>query len=98
MHPDLDEFLEGAFRSVQPVSPAIGRVVLEPDYDVAPDPSEARELANQLTDCLRGHTLMGDVTIDTKYVLLKKYLRHISLHAEPVDGSWVEIEPPGNWI
>ena len=98
MHPDLDDFLESAFRSVQPVSPAIGRVVVEPDYDVAPDPRDVSELTNQLTECLRSHTVPGDVEIDSKHPLLKKYLRRISLHADKVDGSWVEVEPPGNWI
>ncbi len=98
MHPDLDDFLESAFRSVQPVSPAIGRVVVEPDYDIAPDPHDAAELADQLADCLRGQTPPGDVEINSKYPLLKKYLRHISLHADAVEGSWVEVEPPGNWI
>lgn len=98
MHPDLDDFLESAFESVQPVSSAIGRVVVEPDYDAAPDPRDASELANQLTDCLRGQILPGNVEIDIKYALLRKYLRRISLHPEKVEGSWVEVEPPGNWI
>lgn len=98
MHPDLDDFLESAFQSVQPVAPAIGRVVVEPDYDVEPDPRDASELANQLTDCLRTQTMPGDVEIARNYPLLKKYLRRISLHADKVEGSWVEVEPPGNWI
>ncbi len=98
MHPDLEDFLECTFEDVVQSSSNTGRVVVEPDYDVAPDPLDARQLANQLTDCLRDQKPPGEVAIDSKYGLLKKYLRRISLHADSVEGSWIEIEPPGNWI
>ena len=30
--------------------------------------------------------------------LLNKYVRSITLHQDKLDGSWVEVAPPGNWI
>jgi len=40
MNPQLEFFLEDAFNSVRPTSPEVGRVVVEPDYDVSPDEQE----------------------------------------------------------
>jgi len=107
VHPDLEDFLANAFASVEPVSKAIGRVVVEPDYAVAPDDGDASELAAQLTEVLRGQLTAGDdlasrggaeLKIDDKHPVLRKYLRRITLHADTVEGSWVEVAPPGNWI
>jgi hypothetical protein len=53
MHPDLEFFLEDAFQCVKPTSPEIGRVVIEPDYNVTPEGKDAGHLASELTQCLR---------------------------------------------
>jgi hypothetical protein len=107
MHAELEDFLESAFDSIQPTSSAIGRVVVEPDYDVQPDPSCASHITQQLLDCIRNQPLTADrlaardgleATIGPEYKLLRKYLRRITLHADPVEGSWIEVAPPGNWI
>lgn len=103
----LEDFLVSAFASVDPVSKAIGRVVVEPDYEVAPDDGDAGELAAQLTEVLRGQPAASDdlasrggleLKIDEQHPVLRKYLRRITLHADTVEGSWVEVAPPGNWI
>ena len=53
MYPQLEFFLEEAFRSVRPTSPDIGRVVLEPDYDISPDTKERDQLADELVRCIQ---------------------------------------------
>jgi hypothetical protein len=106
MHPDLEDFLAGAFEAVQPTVNTVGHVLVEPDYNVAPDQQEADRLARELVDCLHKETLPVDfpeagvtVTVDPeKYALLKKYVLRISLHRDPIPGAWVEVAPPGNWI
>ena len=40
MDPQLEFFLEEAFSAVRPTSPQIGRIVVEPDYDISPDQNE----------------------------------------------------------
>jgi hypothetical protein len=101
MHPDLEDFLETAFERIQPTSTAIGRVVIEPDYDAEPAPQEASVLTQQLTDQLRQATSSAsgfEVPLDSKYTILKKYVRRITLHSDSLEGPWVEVAPPGNWI
>jgi hypothetical protein len=107
VHAELEDFLERAFDSIQPTSSSIGRVVVEPDYNVQPDPSCAGHIAQQLSDCIRNQPLTSNrlatrgglqANIGPEYDLLRKYLRRITLHAEPVEGTWIEIVPPGNWI
>jgi hypothetical protein len=107
MHPDLEFFLEDAFQGVEQTSSAIGRVVVEPDYDVEPDPKDAGLLASELLQCLRGAkpdkaALAGsqgqEIEIPGAYRALRKYIRQITLHADPVEGAWIEVAPPGNWI
>jgi hypothetical protein len=107
MHAELEDFLENAFRSLQPTSASIGRVVVEPDYDVPPDPSCASHIAEQLSECIRNQPLTPDLlssrngleaNIGPQYSLLNKYLRRITLHADRVEGPWIEVAPPGNWI
>lgn len=107
MHPDLEQYLEEAFKSVQPTSPDIGRVVVEPDYDVAPDPKDAGHLASELSQCLLEADVdenaldsqQGcEIDIPGTYRVVKKYVRRITLYADKVEGEWVEVEPPGNWI
>lgn len=107
MHPDLDFFLEDALRDIQPTSLQFGRVVVEPDYDVSPDPAEALRLREQFVECLQGQTPDSaalanhegfDVPVADRFRLLKKYFRRITLHGDPIQGGWVEVAPPGNWI
>lgn len=107
MHAELEDFLERAFGSIQPSSPNIGRVVVEPDYNVRPDVSCASQIAEQLSECIRDQPLKPEklasrhgfeATIRPEYDLLHKYLLRITLHADPVEGSWIEVAPPGNWI
>ena len=107
MHPDLDEFLERVFAPVQPVSKSIGRVVVEPDYETGPDENDTQALAAELAQCIADRfnpaepitsTEGLDVAIGREFGLLKKYLRRITLHSDTVEGAWVEVVPPGNWI
>jgi hypothetical protein len=107
MDPQLEFFLEEAFRSVRPTSPHIGRVVVEPDYDVSPDTLERDQLADELARCIQEQSpnetdlasLQGwELKIPAKYPLLTKYLRSITLHQTPNERPWVEVAPPGNWI
>ncbi len=107
MHPDLDEFLERVLAPIEPVSKSIGRVVVEPDYDTEPDDRDADSLRTELTACIAALPAVSEpitsphgreVKIDTRYSVLGKYLRHITLHRDTVEGAWVEVAPPGNWI
>lgn len=107
MHAELEDFLESAFSSIQPSSASIGRVVVEPDYNVRPDLSYASHIAEQLSECIRSQPIAADklasrtgleANIGPEYGLLRKYLRRVTLHADPVEGPWIEIAPPGNWI
>lgn len=107
MDPKLDFFLECAFESVQPTSPEIGRVVVEPDYDVSPVEEDAGALAEELIRCVGEQSpdsaAIGSregfaIQIPERYPLLRKYIRSITLHHDRAEGPWVEVEPPGNWI
>jgi hypothetical protein len=107
MNPDLEIFLEGTFGKIQPTSAMIGRVVVEPDYDVTQSASDAEQLTSELAELLGSqtpskeslNTLHGwEVTIPEKYSLLASYLLRITLHSNKVEGPWVEVAPPGNWI
>jgi hypothetical protein len=107
MDPQLDFFLECALGPVQPTSPEIGRVVVEPDYDVSPVQADAVPLAEELTRCIREQSADSAalatregfaVDIPERYPLLRKYIRSITLHQDRAEGAWVEVAPPGNWI
>ena len=107
MNPGLEFFLEDAFAGVQPTSSAIGRVVVEPDYDVNPEERDRDALAGELTRAIATQSpdaaqLAGaggyKVAISQGFPLLAKYLRSVTLHADGVEGAWVEVAPPGNWI
>ncbi len=107
MHPELETFLDHAFEAVQPISAQVGRVVVEPDYEVSPAGHDARHLASELVQCLREQGLdpaaLGshggfEIEIPGSYRLLRKYIRRITLHQDKADGAWVEVAPPGNWI
>ena len=107
MNLKLEDFLETAFESVQPTSDKIARVVVEPDYDAEFDPDEAEDLAEQLTDYLQ-HVAADpkflasperyQPEIPAEFQLLRKYIRRVTLYADRVEGPWVEVAPPGNWI
>jgi len=107
MDPGLDAFLEDALESVQPTSPGIGRVVVEPDYNISPLESDAPTLAQQLRELIQRQSPDAaalaspegyEVNISGDCSILAKYIRSITLHQDRVEGSWVEVAPPGNWI
>ena len=107
MHPDLEFFLEDAFASLPPTSKNIGRVVVEPDYESASAPGDPQQLRSEFTKLLSGQTADDsalqsqegfEVKIPSNYQLLSKYIRRITLHADSVEGDWVEVAPPGYWI
>jgi hypothetical protein len=107
MNPEVEFFLEKALGSVQPTSPEIGRVVVEPEYEAKPIPRDAGHLASELIQCVQEQMLDPaalsshdglEIQIPGSYRLLKKYIRRITLHHDKADGTWVEVAPPGNWI
>lgn len=107
MHPELEFFLEEAFEPVRQTSSEIGRVVVEPDYEVAPEPKDAGHLISELLQALReveiDKTALNShdgqtIEIPGAYRLVRKYLRNITLHRDPIEGEWIEVAPPGNWI
>ena len=99
MNPDLEFFLEKAFDPIQPTSETIGRVVLEPDYDIDPDEKDQAKLADELMSCLKGYSgAAKEFAPPKEYPTLSKYVREISFHDDRLDGPWVEVNPPGNWI
>jgi hypothetical protein len=107
MDPQLGFFLEEAFSVVQPTSPRIGRVVVEPDYDISPDQQQQDQLTEELVHCIQEQAPNAtdlaspqgwELKIPAKYPLLTKYLRSITLHQAPTERPWVEVVPPGNWI
>ena len=107
MDPQLDFFLECALELVQPTSPEIGRVVVEPDYDVSPVEEDAGALREELIQCIKEQSPNPAaiasregfaIEIPERYPLLRKYIRAIKLHQDRAEGAWVEVEPPGNWI
>ncbi len=107
MNPKVEFFLEKAFQSVQPTSPEIGRVVVEPDYEIEPSPHDTGHLASELVQCLREQSLDGaalashegfEIEIPGSYRRLTKYILRITLHQDKAEGPWVEVAPPGNWI
>jgi|SRR5689334_6081128 hypothetical protein len=107
MDPQLEFFLEDALSSVRPTSPQIGRVVVEPDYDISPDPKERDQLADELVRCIKEHSVKAielaspagsKLPVPNNYPALAKYVRSITLHQSPTERPWVEVAPPGNWI
>jgi|SRR3954464_15049183 hypothetical protein len=107
MNPDLEIFLQDVFNEVQSSSPAIGRVVVEPDYESGStdaDPEElrrelARLLSMQHPDVPALATHPGiEVQISGVYPELAKCVRRIFLHGDKAEGPWIEVAPPGYWI
>jgi hypothetical protein len=107
MHPELEDFLEDALAHIRTTSPQVGRVVVEPDYEVAPADGDAGLLQQQLGELLARQSPDAaalaspegyEVRVPEDCPLLGKYLRSITLHQDRVKGSLVEVAPPGNWI
>lgn len=107
MDPRLELFLEDALEGVRATSSGIGRVVVEPDYNLSPKDSDAVSIAEELRQLIdrqspdpaalaspQGY----EVHIPEDCPVLAKYIRSITLHQDRVEGSWVEVVPPGNWI
>ena len=107
MNPDLEFFLEDAFAPIKQSSPEVGRVVVEPDYDTKAAPEDAQPLCQELSDLLGRqrplepalHSHDGfEAAIGDDYPLLRRYIRRVVLHSDEINGDWVEVMPPGNWI
>lgn len=107
MNPDLEFFLEDAFAPIKQSSRAVGRVVVEPDYDAMVTPGDAQPLCQELSSLLQGQcptetALQShdgfEAPIGDDYPLLRRYVRRIVLHSDQISGDWVEVMPPGNWI
>ena len=98
--------LEEALESIQPVSTAVGRVAVEPDYesgltaaDVPQIKAELEKLLNSLQ--LAPEDIASHDGQDVKFSespMLSRFVRKISLHGGEADKPWVEVVPPGNWI
>jgi len=107
MNPDIEDFLEDAFASLEPTSDAIGRVVVEPDYESGLAIDDPQQLRGEFVELLSGQKVDSDalksqdgfeVKIPGRYKLISKYIRRITFHADSVEGDWVEVAPPGYWI
>lgn len=104
---NVEAFLEDAFDKIQPISEEIGRVMIAPNYTVTADELDHNGLSDELARCIRQHkpdlTALrspqgDDIPISQEYPLLRKYVRTITLYKEAGIGSWVQIEPPGNFV
>jgi len=107
VNPSLEWFLEDIFRDIEPTSSAIGRVVLEPEYEATPNASDAPMLRDELIACMRQQAPGAadlashdgaEVRMLSEFSTLSRYVRRVTLHQDRLPGSWVEITPPGNWI
>jgi hypothetical protein len=98
MHPDLEFFLEEAFDDIEPAIPGVGRVVVEPDYDAAPAAADKTKLTEELLDFVKDHPEPGELAVPPGLKVLAKYIRRVQLRKDSLDGPWVEVAPPGNWI
>ncbi len=98
MHPELEFFLEEAFDPIEPLISGIGRVIVEPDYDTAPDALEKEKLTSELIQLVKDHPEPGEVSVPTELAILAKYVRRITLRSDSLEGPWIEVAPPGSWI
>ena len=107
MNLEIEDFLEAAFASIKPTSATIGRVVVEPDYEAKSATDNPQQLRGELVELLNGQSVNKgalnsraglEVTIPGRYQLLSKYIRRITMHADGVEGDWIEVAPPGYWI
>ncbi len=101
----VEAFLEDTFGSVQPTSDAIGGVTVDPNEAVQINEAEAKDLAGELTRCIRDSTGASIPAqgyyiepSEKSYPLLKKYLQSITLHRDAAISSWVQVLPPGGAI
>ena len=108
MNPDLEIYLQDAFKTMQPSNPAVARVMVEPEYESQAAPADAAVLRDELASLLGSFQAIDKREIDThdgeevpglnRCENLRQVVRKITLHADREDGPWVEIAPPGNWI
>ena len=99
MNPGLEFYLESIFDSIEPTSDAIGRVVVEPDYDVEECDEDRDRLREELVAFVREQRVeTHEAKPSEKYAVLRRYVRNVSLHRDRIQGPWVEVAPPGNWI
>lgn len=106
MNPEIEPMLEEAFESIQPVSTAVGRVAVEPDYESGLSADDVPQIKAELEKLLQCVQLSAgaiashdgqDVSFTTSPTLMR-FVRKISLHGGEADKPWVEVVPPGNWI
>lgn len=107
MNPEIETFLQEAFKNLQPSVQGVGRVVVEPDYESTAPLQDADQLTNELTRllskqnvdviALQSHTGF-EIDDLTRYAHLQTLVRRVILHADSAETSWVEVLPPGNWI
>ena len=107
MNPEIEDFLEEAFAAIKPTSDAIGRVVVEPDYESGVAAGDSQQIRGELVELLKEQSVDDnalksqdgfEVKIQSRQQLLSKYIRRITLHADSVEGDWIEVAPPGYWI
>jgi len=107
MNPENEDILEDALQPIKPSSAEVGRVLIEPDYEVGIEPSDAKQLSIEIERLLQEQTPDPDkltshdgftVKIPSQYPMLTKHIRRISLHSDRAEGQWIEVLPPGNWI
>ena len=107
MNLELESFLDEAFKSIQPLWKEVGRVVVEPDYEAEHGPQDGPKVAQELAELLNEQSpepaAVGshdgqEIQISDRYPLIAKFIRSITLHHEHLEGSWIEVAPPGNWI
>jgi len=107
MNPDLETYLDEVFASVQPTSPDIGRVVLQPNYEDGPPSGNAEQLRAELVQLLQAQHpgLTGleshdgvEIVVPDQFPTLHKFIRTVTLYANRLEGSWIEIVPAGSWI
>lgn len=107
MNPDIETFLQDAFKDIQPSVQGVGRVRVEPDYesDAVLEKPEAfaaelrKAVSVQKVDLLALGSHTGfEIDDMSKFPLLQKLVLRIALHGDGAEGPWVEVAPPGNWI
>ncbi len=108
MNPDLEIYLQDAFKTMQPTNPAIARVMVEPEYESQAAPVDAALLRDELASLLASFHTVDQRELSThageevpgldRCPNLSQVVRRITLHADQEDGPWVEVAPPGYWI
>ena len=108
MNPDLELYLQDAFKTMQSTNPAIARGMVEPEYELQGPPPDAVLLRDELSSLLSSLQTVDEQKLSThdgqevrgldRCEHLHQVVRRITLHADREDGPWVEISPPGYWI